>query len=335
MGQYLLRRLISLLFVLFGMSVLTFAISHVIPADPAAAAAGFTANAEQIAQYRKELGLDRPLYEQYLRYIGGIVLHGDFGRSILNQRPVLEDILTFLPASIELAAVSFLLAVPLGIILGIATAVRAGRLSDAVTRAFAILGVSIPVFILGLLLQLVFYKQLRWFPSGGRLDVDIVLPNSGTGFLVIDSLIQHNWGALGSALRHLALPAATLAIANLAVVMRMTRSSILEILTADHVRTARAKGLAEPRILAHHVLKNAMIPVVTVIGLQFAALIALVFLVEVIFSWPGIGSYAVRAILGLDFQPIMGITLLFSVLYVIVNFLVDLTYPVLDPRIKY
>ncbi len=335
MGQYLLRRLISLLFVLFGMSVLTFAISHVIPADPAAAAAGFTANAEQIAQYRKELGLDRPLYEQYLRYIGGIVLHGDFGRSILNQRPVLEDILTFLPASIELAAVSFLLAVPLGIILGIATAVRAGRLSDAVTRAFAVLGVSIPVFILGLLLQLVFYKQLRWFPSGGRLDVDIVLPNSGTGLLVIDSLIRRDWGALGSALRHLALPAATLAIANLAVVMRMTRSSILEILTADHVRTARAKGLAEPRILAHHVLKNAMIPVVTVIGLQFAALIALVFLVEVIFSWPGIGAYAVRAILGLDFQPIMGITLLFSVLYVIVNFIVDLTYPVLDPRIKY
>ncbi len=335
MGQYLLRRLISLLFVLFGMSVLTFAISHVIPADPAAAAAGFNASAEQIAQYRKELGLDRPLYEQYLRYIGGIVLHGDFGRSILNQRPVLEDILTFLPASIELAAVSFLLAVPLGIILGIATAVRAGRLSDAMTRAFAILGVSIPVFILGLLLQLVFYKQLRWFPSGGRLDVDIVMPSSGTGFLVIDSLLQHNWGALGSAFRHLALPAATLAIANLAVVMRMTRSSILEILTADHVRTARAKGLAEPRILAHHVLKNAMIPVVTVIGLQFAALIALVFLVEVIFSWPGIGSYAVRAILGLDFQPIMGITLLFSVLYVIVNFIVDLTYPVLDPRIKY
>jgi peptide/nickel transport system permease protein len=335
MALYLLRRLLSLGFVLFGMSVLTFTISHVIPADPAAAAAGFSATAEQIQQYRRELGLDRPLHEQYLRYISGIVLHFDLGRSILNQRPVLDDILTFLPASIELAVASLVLCVPLGIAMGTFTAVRAGRLSDAVIRAFAILGVSMPVFIVALLLQLVFYKELRWFPSGGQLGDAVARPTVITGFLLLDSVLARNWTALASALRHLTLPAVTLAVANLAVITRMTRSSVLEVLSADYVRTARAKGLAGRRVLIHHALRNAMIPVVTIIGLQVAALIAYVFLVEYIFSWPGIGSYAVRAILGLDFQPIMSITLLFSLLYVTVNFLVDLSYLLLDPRIKY
>lgn len=335
MALYLLRRLLSLGFVLFGMSVLTFTISHVIPADPAAAAAGFSATAEQIQQYRRELGLDRPLHEQYLRYISGIVLHFDLGRSILNQRPVLDDILTFLPASIELAVASLVLCVPLGIALGTFTAVRAGRLSDALIRAFAILGVSMPVFIVALLLQLVFYKELRWFPSGGQLGDAVARPTVITGFLLLDSVLARNWTALASALRHLTLPAVTLAVANLAVITRMTRSSVLEVLSADYVRTARAKGLAGRRVLIYHALRNAMIPVVTIIGLQVAALIAYVFLVEYIFSWPGIGSYAVRAILGLDFQPIMSITLLFSLVYVTVNFLVDLSYLLLDPRIKY
>ena len=335
MLRYLFRRLVSLAFVLWGMSLLTFTISHVIPADPAAAAAGFNATAEQIAQYRRELGLDRPLHEQYLRYMAGIVLRFDLGRSILNQRPVRDDIATFLPASIELAVVSLALCVPLGIALGTFTAVRAGRLSDAVTRAFAIFGVSMPVFIVALLFQLVFYKELRWFPSGGRVSDAVLRPPVVTGFLLVDSVLAGNWPAFVSALHHLALPAATLAVANLAVITRMTRSSLLEVLMADYIRTARAKGLSAGRVLVHHALKNAMIPVVTVIGLQVASLIAYVFLVEYIFSWPGIGSYAMRAILGLDFQPIMGITLLFSLVYVVVNFLVDLAYLVLDPRIYY
>ncbi|HEV2282189.1 MAG TPA: ABC transporter permease [bacterium] len=335
MTRYVVRRLVSLVFVLWGMTLVTFAVSHVIPADPAAAAAGFNAGAEQIAQYRRELGLDRPLYEQYVRYVGGIVLHGDLGRSVLDDRPVVQDMLTFLPASVELAAAAFLLSVPLGIVFGTFTAVRAGRLSDALTRAFAIFGVSIPVFILALLLQLVFYRDLRWLPAGGRLGVDVAPPHPVTGLLLVDSLLAADWNAFASALRHIALPAITLAIANLAVITRMTRSSILEVLWTDYVRTARAKGLSALRVLRTHVLKNAMPPVITVIGLQVAALIAYVFLVEVIFSWPGIGSYAVRAILGLDFEPIMGITLLFSALYLLVNFLVDLTYLVFDPRIEY
>jgi peptide/nickel transport system permease protein len=335
MTRYVVRRLVSLMFVLWGMTVVTFAVSHVIPADPAAAAAGFNAGAEQIAQYRRELGLDRPLYEQYIRYVGGIVLHGDLGRSVLDDRPVVQDMLTFLPASVELAAAAFLLSVPVGIVFGTFTAVRAGRLSDALTRAFAIFGVSIPVFILALLLQLVFYRDLRWLPAGGRLGVDVAPPHPVTGLLLVDSLLAADGNAFASALRHIALPAITLAIANLAVITRMTRSSVLEVLWTDYVRTARAKGLSALRVLRTHVLKNAMPPVITVIGLQVAALIAYVFLVEIIFSWPGIGSYAVRAILGLDFEPIMGITLLFSALYLLVNFLVDLTYLVFDPRIEY
>ena len=335
MTQYLARRLVSLVFVLLGMSVLTFTISHVIPADPAAAAAGFNATAEQIAQYRREMGLDRPLHVQYLRYVTGIVLRGDLGRSILNQRAVVDDILAFLPASLELAVASFILCVPLGIVLGAYTAVRAGHVSDAATRAFAVLGVSMPIFIVALLLQLVFYKELRWFPSGGRLDSGLPPPEAVTGFLLVDTLLRGNWPAFTSALHHLALPAATLAVANLAVIARMARSSLLEVLAADYVRTARAKGLTNVQVLRRHALRNSLIPVVTVIGLQFASMIAYVFLVEHIFSWPGIGSYAVRAILGLDFQPIMAITLLFSTIYVGVNFLVDLTYLALDPRITY
>jgi peptide/nickel transport system permease protein len=335
MAGFLLRRLVSLLFVLWGMSVLTFTISHVIPADPAAAAAGFNATPDQIAQYRRELGLDRPLPEQYLRYLSNIVLRFDLGRSILDQRPVADDIRTFLPASVELALVSLILCVPAGIALGTFTALRAGRLSDALSRIFAVLGVSMPVFMVALVLQLVFYKELRWLPFGGRLDDSVTPPPAVTGLLLLDSLLARNGPAFLSALRHLVLPAATLAVANLAVIARMTRSSVLEVLSAEYVRTARAKGLAESRVVVLHVLKNAMTPVVTIIGLQVASLIAYVFLVEYVFSWPGIGSYAVRAILGLDFQPIMGITLLFSLIYVVVNFLVDVSYALLDPRITY
>ncbi|MBI4279796.1 MAG: ABC transporter permease [Armatimonadetes bacterium] len=335
MWAYLARRAAGLVAVLFGMSLVTFAISHVIPADPAAAAAGLNAGQEQIEQIRREMGLDRPLVEQYLRYVTGILLRGDFGQSIMNQRPVLQDILTFLPASVELALVSLILCVPLGILLGTFTAVRAGRASDALTRLLAILGISMPVFLVALLLQLFLYKYLRWFPPGGRIAFAVGPPESITGLYLVDSALTGNWAAFWSALHHLGLPAITLAIANLAVITRMTRSAVLEILAQDYVRTARAKGLREPVVLVRHALKNALVPVVTVLGLQLASLIAYVFLVEVIFSWPGIGSYAVRAILGLDFQAIMGITLLFSTIYVVVNFLVDLTYLWLDPRISY
>jgi peptide/nickel transport system permease protein len=336
MPEYLLRRLVSLVFVLLGMSVMTFAISRVVPADPAAAAAGLSSGAgpEQIEQIRREMGLNDPLPVQYVRYMAG-VLRGDLGRSILNRRPVMEDMKAFLPASLELALVSVAMYVPIGVILGVIAARSAGGISDAMTRLFAILGVSVPVFWAALLLQLAFYRNLRWFPSGGRLGIELAPPPTITNFYLVDSLLAGNGAVFLSALHHIALPAATLALANIALVTRMTRSSVLEVLHADYIRTARAKGLGEWVVLRRHALRNALVPVVTVIGLQFAALIAYVFLVEVVFSWPGIGTYAVRAIVGLDFEPIMGITLIFSGIYVLVNFLVDMSYVVLDPRIRY
>ncbi len=335
MKQYIARRLISLVLVLFGMSLMTFVISRVIPADPAAAAAGEGASIEAIEKIRHEMGLDLPLHEQYVRYVAGVVLHGDLGVSIVNRQPVLEDILTYVPASLELAVVSLLICVPIGIVLGVISAARAGGISDAATRAFAIVGVSMPVFWLGLLLQLVFYRLLRWFPPGGRLGSEVDVPATVTGLLLVDSLIGGDLEAFASALRHIALPAVTLAVANLAVITRMTRSSLLEVLHQDYIRTAHAKGLGYWGVLFRHALKPAAIPVVTVIGLQLAGLIAWVFLVETIFSWPGIGSYAVRAILSLDFNAIMGVTLFTSFVYVVINLLVDVIYVVLDPRIRF
>lgn len=334
MIHHLVRRSISLLFVLVGMSLLTFVISHMVPADPAAAAAGLNAGPEQIAQLRHEMGLDQALPVQYLQYMARIA-HADLGSSILNHRPVVEDLKTYLPASLELAVVSLLIYIPLGIVLGVIAASRAGGIWDVITRLFAVLGVSMPVFWVALLLQLFFYRDLRWLPSGGRIDVDVAAPIGPTGFYLIDSLLGLDGRAFVSSLQHLALPALTLAIANIALVLRMTRSSVLEVLHADFVRTARAKGLAERVVLGRHALRPALVPVITVIGLQIASLIAYVFLVEVVYSWPGIGTYAVRAIVGLDFEPIMGITLVFSIVYVVVNFVVDMLYVVLDPRIRY
>lgn len=333
--QYILRRLVSLVLVLLGMSVMTFIISHMLPADPAAAAAGWEASKEVIENIRRQMGLDRPLYEQYFRYIGGIILKGDLGYSILNHRPVLQDILTYLPASIELAIVSMIICVPLGILIGTITATRPGGFSDAATRAFAIIGVSMPIFWLGLLMQLLFYRILRWFPPGGRIAINVAPPRPITRLYLVDSLLTGNWAAFTSSLHHIILPALTLAISSMAIIARMTRSSLLEVLCQDYIMTARAKGLSNWQVLYRHAWKNAFVPVVTVTGLQFARLIAWVVLLETIFNWPGIGSYAVRALMALDFSAVMGVTLFTSSMYVAINLVVDILYVFLDPRIRY
>lgn len=335
MWKYILRRMITLIFVLLGMSLVTFAISHVVPIDPAAAAAGMEASHEVIERIRRDLGLDKPLHVQYFRYISDIVLRGDFGYSVLNRRPVLDDILTFVPASVELALFSLMLCVPTGIILGAITATRAGGLTDALVRIFAIGGVSMPVFWLALLMQLVFYRILGWFPDGSRLGIEFISPPPVTKLFLIDSLLAGQWDVFLSALKHLVLPGFTLALANIAIITRMTRSSLLEVMHQDYIRTAKAKGLSSFRVLRKHAMKNALVPVVTVIGLQLGYLIAWVFLVEAIFSWPGIGSYAVRAIVNLDFPAVQGVTLFTSFLYVFINLAVDIIYLFLDPRITY
>jgi peptide/nickel transport system permease protein len=334
MTTYIARRFFTLLLVLFGMSLLTFTITRLIPSDPARAAAGMDADLATLEAVRHDLGLDRPLPEQYIRYVTG-VLRGDLGMSSMNRQPVMNDIKQFLPASIELAVVSILICVPVGVALGIVTALKAGGLTDAVTRVFAIFGVSMPVFWLALLFQLIFYRELRWFPAAGRLGPLFSPPPPVTNLYLVDTLLSQNWEAFKSAVQHIVLPAFTLAVANIAVITRMTRSSLMEVMGQDYIRTARAKGVAEWLIISRHALKNAMVPVVTTIGLQLGALIAWVFLVETIFSWPGIGSYTVRAIMDADFNAVMGVTLITSFIYVAINLAVDISYVILDPRIKY
>ncbi|MBM3133744.1 MAG: ABC transporter permease [Chloroflexi bacterium] len=335
MTEYIIKRLLSLIFVVLGMSIMVFTITHAIPADPARLVAGNYASAEVVESIRERMGLHLPLPAQYLLYMKRLVLEGDLGTSMYSFRPVGEDLKERIPASLELAVFSLLLAVPLGLTLGIISATRAGGVADSGTRFFAIIGVSMPVFWSALLLQLIFYGVLEWFPSGGRLSVGLPRPLNITGLYLLDSILTGNWAVFFDSLHHIFLPALTLALGNLAVLTRMTRASVLEVLFQDYVRTARSKGLTERAVLTRHVLKNAFIPVLTVIGLQMGALIGWVFIVEVVFSWPGIGSYAVRAIMNFDFDPIMGFVIFMSFVYVLINLAVDLTYPILDPRIRY
>ena len=335
MTRLLIRRLISLVFVLFGMTVITFTLSHVVPADPAAAAAGLNASALEINTIRQRMGLDRPLYEQYALYMEGLILRGDLGRSIASNVPVQEDLVRYLPASLELALSAIVLYLPAGLLLGVLSARAAGGAVDAATRGFAIVGLSVPVFWLGLIAQLVFYGLLGWLPATGRISSTFGPPQPVTGFFTIDALLAGNAAAFADAVRHLILPAVVLALGNLTVITRMTRSSVLEVLSQDFVRTARAKGLHERTVVTRHVLRNAMLPVVTVVAIQIGALIAWQFLVETIFSWPGIGSWAVNSITTLDFNAVMAVTLFGSVLYVTLNFAADISYLVFDPRIRY
>jgi peptide/nickel transport system permease protein len=334
-ADYIVKRLLSLVVVLFGMSLMIFSITHVIPADPARLVAGNYASAEIVEGIEERMGLHLPLPEQYFLYMKALVVDRDLGTSMRTFRPVMADLTERIPASLELALFSLVLAVPLGLALGILSATRAGGVVDSGTRFFAIIGVSMPVFWSALLLQLIFYHVLKWFPVEGRLSVGVPRPDDITGLYLVDSLLTGNWAAFRDSLHHIFLPALTLAAANLAVLTRMTRASVLEELFQDYVRTARAKGLTEFAVLSRHVLKNAFIPILTVIGLQFAALIGWVFMAEVVFSWPGIGRYAVQAIMDFDFEPIMGFCIFLSFTYALINLVVDLLYLVVDPRIRY
>lgn len=334
MARYIVRRLILLVVVLLGMSVITFTLSHLVPGDPARLLAGQHATKEQVEAVARLYGLDRPLPEQYWVYMTGL-LRGDLGLSMTTRRPVRDDMLQFLPATIELTLVAVILVVLVGIPLGVFAAVEHGRPIDHATRLVTIGGVSMPIFWLGIALQIVFYRWFPVLPIGGRLGILDQEPARVTGFYLIDTLFAGDLDTFRSAIIHLILPASTLAAGSLAVVTRMTRASVLDALGADYVRTARGKGLFERVVLGRHVLKNAMIPTTTVIGLQVGTLLAGNILIEVVFNWPGIGLYAVNAIRYLDYSAIMGVTLAISVTYVFVNLVVDIVYVMLDPRISY
>lgn len=327
------RRLILLVFVVFGVSVVTFAISHMIPGDPARMMAGDRATNEIVENMRHQLGLDRPLWEQYLTYVGQLA-RGDFGISIRTGRPVIDDLLRFFPATIELAIVALLFAVAAGIPLGVISAVAKDRWIDQIARTISVTGISTPAFWLGLLLIYVFYGRLGWLPGSGRIASTIPPPATITGLYTVDALLTLNWAALWSTLQHLALPALTLGFVHLGIVTRQIRSAMLEVLKEDYIRTARANGLTRGRILIGHALRNALIPSVTMIGLAFGDLLYGAVLTETVYAWPGMGNYVVQSISALDFPAIMGFTVVASAAYVLINLAVDLTYMFLDPQIR-
>jgi len=334
MRTFLIRRLILLIFVLLGVSLLTFAISHVIPSDPARQAAGPHATSEQVMVLRKKFGFDRPLPEQYWIYMTGL-LRGDMGLSLYSRRPVAEDMKAYFPATAELTAAAMVFCLLLGFPMGVLSAVYKDRLLDHISRVVCIGGVGLPIFWLALLFQLVLYRWLDWLPAGGRIAPNVAKPMTLTGLYTVDSLVTGNWPALQSSLLYITMPAITLAFASVAWVARITRSSMLDTLARDYVRTARSKGLPEWRVTYVHALRNALIPAVTMIGLQTGALLSGAFLVEIIFSWPGIGFYTINSIMAMDFNAIMTTTLLVAVIYAVINLVVDILYVAIDPRIRY
>lgn len=327
------KRLAFMVLVVIGVSIITFSISNLIPGDPARLIAGDRASREMVASIRTKLGLDEPLPKQYLLYVQG-VLHGDLGTSIRTHRPVLDDLKAFFPATLELALAALVVATLLGVPLGVASAVWKNKPLDHLVRVIAVTGISTPAFWLGLLVILLFYGKLGWLPGGGRISPDIPLPPVRTGFLLIDSLVAGDLAAFGSALRHLVLPAFTLGFVHLGVVARQVRSAMLEELTQDYVRTARANGLSRWRLVFREALPNALIPSITVLGLALGDLLYGAVLTETVFAWPGMGAYVVASIQALDFPAVMGFTLVVSIAYVVVNLAVDLIYMLVDPRIR-
>ena len=333
MTRYAIRRGLTVVPVLVGVSLLVFSFIHLIPGDPALTMLGERATPEKVTEVRARLGLDRPLWEQYARYVGK-VLHGDLGVSIVRGDPVATDLWRRFPATVELAGAALVLAIAVGVPAGMMCAVRRNSLLDSLARVGALTGVSMPIFWLGLVLAWVFGVQLGLLPTGFRLDSETTF-RPVTNFLILDALVQRQWGVLGDALRHLLLPAVALATIPLAVITRMTRASLLEELTRDYIRTAQAKGLANDKVLIGHALKNAAVPIVTIVGIGVAALISGVVVTETVFAIPGLGRLTVDAILRRDYPIIQGIILVFSAAYVLINLLVDLSYTLLDPRIRY
>jgi len=334
MAAYITRRVAWTSFVCFGITIFVFVISHIIPANPARAAAGLDATEDQVAIIGKEMGLDRPLPEQYLLYMKGL-LRGDLGVSIRDRRPVADDIRTFFPASFELTLAGMVLVIGLGIPLGVAAALARGTFLDFSVRALSLGGAGMPSFWLALLLQLLFFRQLGWLPSGARLDPLAVPPPTVTGMYTVDAALAGQWATFGNALYHLILPAVAVALGRIALVLRVTRRSVLGVLGQDYVRTARAKGLPVAAVTRRHVIRNALIPIITIVSLQIGWLLAGTVFIEFIFSWPGLGAYALASITYFDFTAMMGVTLVISLVFVIINLVVDVLYTLVDPRIQY
>jgi peptide/nickel transport system permease protein len=360
MTRYILRRLLSLIPVLLGISVLVFSFLRLIPGDPALAMLGERANEENLRRVREEMGLDRPLFldlqplavarynpavalqagwqpfrSQYLLFMGR-VLRGDLGTSVHSRQPVREELFRRLPATIELAFAAMLVAMLVGIPAGINAATHHNSPFDYGSMVVALIGVSMPIFWLGLMLVWAFAVLNHWLPVGGRMDTILALDfKTPTGFMVLDAILSKRTDLVVDALRHLVLPAVVLGTIPMAIIARMTRAAMLEVLRQDYVRTATAKGLTRRLVVLRHALKNALLPVVTVIGLQVGLLLGGAVLTETIFAWPGVGRWIYDAISARDYAIVQGAILVLALIFVLVNLAVDLSYALLDPRIRY
>jgi ABC-type dipeptide/oligopeptide/nickel transport system permease component len=334
MGSMLLKRLLAAIPSLIGVVIVTFLLTRAMPGDPAAYFAGPAATKEAIEQIRSKLGLDQPLLIQFTRYVGELA-HGDFGTSLTTGQPVAAEIRARLPASAELTLLGLIVSVAIAVPLGIMAATRPGSLIDHTCRIVTTAGVSLPVFFTGLILVYVFYYLLGWAPAPlGRLDVFYSAPPTVTGFYLIDSLIARDLEIFVASLKQLILPALTLGIFSLAPIARMTRASMLAVLSSDFVRTARASGLSHYTVIVTYAFRNAMLPVITTLGMVFSFLLGANVLVEKVFAWPGIGSFAVEALIASDFAPVQGFVLTMAILYVALNLLIDVLYGLIDPRVR-
>lgn len=335
MQRFIARRIVLLIPLLVGVSLVAFIISHAVPSDPMNAALGQKAvnDPEIVAAYRAKWGLDEPPYVQYLTYVGNL-LRGDLGQSIITRRPVAQELSRFLPATIELATTAIILTVLAGIPFGIISAVKRNTWVDRVSRVVSLVGVSAPVFWLALIGLYVLYSKLGWLPGPGRLSVGVEPPTRVTGFYTIDSLLMGDFALFRDALHHLILPAVVLAGYSTGLITRVTRSAMLEVLDQDYIRTARSKGIKEYMVILRHALPNALIPTITVLGVSYGSLLAGTVLTEIIFSWPGIGQYAYKSSISLDFPAIMGVTMLIALIFILANLIVDITYVFLDPRLR-
>lgn len=331
---YLIRRLVLIIPTLIGLTLLTFTISRIVPGDPVGLAAGPQATEEIREALRIEFGLDQPIPVQYFNYISGI-FSGDWGASLYTRRDVIDDLRTFFPATLELTAVAIVIATVIGVPAGVISAMYRDKLPDHITRILSLFFVSFPAFWLAMIFQTWFGRDLGWFPIGKRFPILMAEPNSITGMLLIDSLLQLDFESFLVTLRHIFIPALVLSFGALASITRITRASMIETLAKDFVRMEQAIGIPSQIIVYKYVLRNAFIATLTVISLNFGWLMAGAILIETIFDWPGLGLYAVEASLSLDFQPIMGITILYGIVFSIVNILTDISYGILDPRIRY
>ena len=334
--RYLGRRLLFTVVLLICVSLMVYIISYMVPSDPVVAnlSARNIDNEEMVQAYREKWGLDEPFYKQYLTYLNNL-LHGDLGTSLRTERAVLDDLKLYFPATLELSIFGILFAVVFGMLFGVISAIKRNKAVDQILRGVSVVGVSVPVFWMALLLLYLLYLKWGIFPGPGRLSAYLTPPAHVTGLYTVDAILAGDWAVFWDALQHLCLPGICVGLFTMGLISRTTRSSLLEVLSLDYIRTARAKGVKEKQVIIKHALGNSLISVLTVIGLGFGNLLGGMVLAESVFGWPGIGQYAYKSAQNLDFPAIVGVSLLIALNYVVINMVVDILYCVLDPRVRY